>query len=152
MPVRMDAHEQGARYPCTVFVQFILGQAKTENRRRQADHGERILGHTSSSGMGFASPAASVSQDRFIKSTHASGVQTVSTNMASPIATPRRVTASSAHRPATWCVIHVTCEGGMPCTGYECSGMPTLLVLARIDAMHGSQARCLQHHGWACRG
>jgi hypothetical protein len=61
MSVRMDAGEQGARYPGTVFVQFIMRQAQTENRRRQTDHGEWILGHTSSSGMSCASPAASVS-------------------------------------------------------------------------------------------
>src|SRR4029450_12158779 len=58
MPVRMDARKQGARYPCTEFIQLIMGQAKTENRWRQADHGERILGHTSSSGTGVASTAA----------------------------------------------------------------------------------------------
>src|SRR4051812_22352954 len=73
MSVRMNAGEQGARYPCTVFVQLILGQAETKNRWRQADHGERILGHTSSSCTGFASPAARVAQSRFIKSAHASG-------------------------------------------------------------------------------
>jgi len=48
MPVRMDASEQGARYPGTMFVQLIMSQAQTENRRRQADHSEWILGHTSS--------------------------------------------------------------------------------------------------------
>src|SRR5262245_4443263 len=82
MPVRMDAREQGARYPCTVFVQLILSQAKTKNRWRQADHGERILGHTSSSCTGVASPAARVSPYRVIKSAHVSGVPTVSTSRA----------------------------------------------------------------------
>src|SRR6266516_7666804 len=152
MPVRMDAREQGTRCPYTVFVQLILGQAKPKNRWRQADHGERILGHTSSSCTGFASPAARVSPYRFIKSAHASSVSTVSTTMSSSIATSRRLTASSAHRPVIWCVIHATCEGGVQCTGCEFAGMPTLLALARVDAMNDSQARCLQHHGWARRG
>src|SRR5262245_47753066 len=75
-----------------------MGQAKTENRRRQADHSERILGHTSSSGTGVASPAASVSPDHCITSTHASGIPTVSTIIASSLATSRRLTASRAHR------------------------------------------------------
>jgi hypothetical protein len=85
----------------TVCVQLILGQAKPENRRRQANDGERILGHTSSSGTGFTSPAARVSTYRFIKSTHASGVPTVSTHMTSSKATSKRLAAPGAHRPVT---------------------------------------------------
>jgi hypothetical protein len=39
----------------------------------------------------------------------------------------------------------------MQCTGGEFSGLPTLLALAGLDAMNGSQERCLQNYGWARR-
>ena len=85
MSVRMDTGEQGARYPGTVFVQLIMSQAQTENCRCQADHGEWILGHTtSSSGTSCASPAASVSPYRCITLTYTLGVQTVSLAMGQP--------------------------------------------------------------------
>jgi hypothetical protein len=46
MLVRVDAREQGARDPGTVCVQLLIGQAQIENRWRQANHGEWILGRS----------------------------------------------------------------------------------------------------------